>query len=181
MPAKKTERTTVKRPAQHRADEARRAYEYLGRIEIIEGVLAGSPFVAVTALQNLARQQLSSGNARNAASLLEAAEHLCFAALAPESLEDALISRDLKQSIATEFEALIRRAEERWRDEDEPANRESIATLYSETLAEARRAFARGGFRPALELARGAEALSQVGEGLPASIPQPGLTGRLAS
>jgi hypothetical protein len=180
VPAKKTERTTVKGPARPPADEARRAYEYLGRIEIIEGALAGSPFVAVTALENLAQQQLSCGNARNAARLLEAAEHLCFASLAPDSVYDALISRDLKESMATEFHALIRRAEERWRDE-EPGNREAIATLYSETVAEARRAFARGGFRPALELARGAEALSQVGEGLPASIPQPGLAGRLAS
>jgi hypothetical protein len=181
MPAKKTERTPVKRPAQRRADEARRAYEYLGRVEIIEGALVGSPFVAVTALENLAQQQLSCGNARNAANLLEAAEHLCFAALAPNSVDDALISRDLKQSIATEFNALIRSAEERWRDRDELANRDAITRLYSETVAEAQRAFSRGGFRPALELARGADALSQVGEGLPASIPQPGLTGRLAS
>ena len=181
MRAKKAERSTAKRPAQNRPDEFRRAYEYLGRIEIIEGALAGAPFVDVTALANLAQQQLSSNNARNAARLLEAAEHLCFAALAPASANDALISRDVKKSIATEFEAVTHRADEQWRDENGPANRELIARLYGETLAEARRTYARGLFRPALELARAAEALSEVGEGLPASIPQLGLSGRLAS
>ena len=166
---------------QHPGDDLRSAYEHLGRVEIIEGALAGSPFVDVAALANLAQQQLGSGHARNAAHLLRSAEHLCFASLAPAQVTDALVGADLKSSISAEFEALMQRAEQRWTDDAEEISREVIARLFADIVAQARRAFARGAFRPALELARAAESLSDVGEGLPAAIPEPGLIGRLAS
>lgn len=180
MPTIKSERGAAKRQASQPAEEARRAYEHLGRIDILEGALAGSPFVQVTTLVNLAQQQLGAGNSRNAAGLLQAAEHLCFAALSPPTSGDALAA-DLERSIGEEFKAIVQRAEANWNDEYAPADREAVANMYSDVLAAAQRAFARSALRPALELARAAEALSKTGEGLPASVPNPGLTGRLAS
>lgn len=164
----------------HPASELRCAYESLGRIEILEGALAGSPFVDVTALANLAQQQLGAGYTRNATDLLQSAEHLCFAALAPAHVTDSLVNPDLRRAITLEFETLMRQAEERWH-EDERTDRRVIEDLFARTLDQARRAFTRGGFRPALEFARAADALSCVREGLPATLPNRGLTGRLAS
>jgi len=164
----------------HPANEQRRAYESLGRIEILEGALAGSPFVDVAALANLAQQQLGADNPRNAADLLRCAEHLCFAALAPAHVTDSLMNPELKRAITVEFETLMRRAEEQWQEE-EPANRHVIEDLYARALDQARRAFTRGAFRPALEFARAGEALSCIREGLPATLPDRGLTGRIAS
>jgi hypothetical protein len=94
---------------------------------------------------------------------------------------DSLVAPDLKGAITTEFETLMRSAEEHWEDEDHPVNRGVILDFFTRALEQARRAFTRGAFRPALEFARAAEALSRVGEGLPATIPERGLMGRLAS
>ncbi|HKO18867.1 MAG TPA: hypothetical protein VJU82_08270 [Acidobacteriaceae bacterium] len=182
MPAKRTN-TVANHAAKrlvHPGDEQRRAYEHLGRIEILEGALAGSPFVDVAALANLAQQQLGAGHSRNAADLLRSAEYLCFAALAPGHVTDSLMNPELKRAITVEFETLMRQTEEQWQ-EDEPANRHVIDDLFTRALDQARRAFARGAFRPALEFARAAEALSCIREGLPATLPDRGLTGRLAS
>ena len=182
MPTKRAA-DTASNPAKrivHSANELRRAYEYLGRIEILEGALAGSPFVDVTCLGNLAQQQLGVGHPRNAADLLRSAEHLCFAALAPAHVTDSLVNPELKHAITVEFEATMRRAEEQWH-EDERSNRHVIEDLFARALDQARQAFTRGAFRSALELARAADALSCIREGLPATLPNRGLTGRLAS
>lgn len=171
----------AKKLAHHPAHDLRSAYEYLGRIEILEGALAGSPFVDVAALANLAQQQLGSGQSRNAADLLRAAEHMCFGALAPSHVTDSLVGAELKRAITGEFEGLMRRAEEHWEDDEEPTNRAAIADLYARALTQARRAFTRGAFRPALEFARAAEALSCIRGELPATLPDRGDMGRMAS
>jgi len=75
----------------------------------------------------------------------------------------------------------MRRAEEQWEADEGPVKRQVIEELFARALDQARNAFDRGAYRPALEFARAAEALSQVGEGLPASLPDLGLLGRLAS
>ena len=180
MPGKKAGKNPVNKVV-HPADDLRLAYEHLGRIEILEGALAGSPFVDVTALANLAQQQLGAGRQRNASDLLQAAEHLCFAALAPAHVTDSLVNPELKQAIKLEFERLMRDAELEWRKEEEVTERRVIEDLFSRALDHARRAFTRGAFRPALEFARAAEALSHIHEGLPATLPDRGLMGRLAS
>ena len=51
---------TAKKLVHHPVNDLRRAYEHLGRIEILEGALAGSPFVDVAALAGLAQQQLEA-------------------------------------------------------------------------------------------------------------------------
>lgn len=183
MPTRRAADNAASNPAKtqvYPANELRHAYECLGRIEILEGALAGSPFVDVTALANLAQQQLGAGYPGNAADLLRSAEHLCFAALAPAHVNDSLVNPELKRAITVEFETTTRRAEEQWH-EDERANRHVIEDLFARALDKARHAFTRGAFRPALEFARAADALSCVREGLPATLPNRGLTGRLAS
>ena len=183
MSAKKAANKAAKTPANKQGpptNELRRVYEHLGRIEILEGALAGSPFVDVASLANLAQQQLASDHPRNAADLLRAAEHLCFAALAPAHVTDSLMNPELKQAVTLEFENLMKEAEVQWQGE-EPSARRVIEDLFIRALDQARRAFTRGAFRPALELARAAEALSHVREGLPATMPDRGLMGRLAS
>jgi len=169
---------------QRPSEDARRAYEHFGRIEILEGGLAGSPFVDVSTLANLAQQQLDTGHPQNAANLLRAAEHLSFAALAPKETSDLSnrIPPELKAAVASELERLTRTAEDRWEDSEKSANRTVIKSIFAEALDRARHAFTRGAYRPALQLARAAEALSQVAHGLPATLPgDRELTRRLAS
>jgi hypothetical protein len=174
MPAKKAAKKSAQKNLVHHdaAQELRRAYEYLGRIEILEGALAGSPFVDVTALANLAQQQLASGHTGNAADLLRAAEHISFAALAPREADASFsVSAELNVAITAELEQLSRRAEDHWSQTRDTSDRQVIADLYARTLDYSRLAFTRGAYRPALELARAAEALAHITEGLPATLP----------
>jgi hypothetical protein len=167
-----------------KSGDVRRAYEHFGRIEILEGGLAGSSFVDVSTLANLAQQQLDSGHPENAANLLRAAEHLSFAALAPKNSSDLSnrIPPELKAAVANELERLTHTAEDRWADTEQAANRVVIKNIFTEALDRARQAFTRGAYRPALQLARAAEALSQIAGGLPATLPgDRELTRRLAS
>lgn len=176
--------TATKSGQEHLSDGARRAYEHFGRIEILEGGLAGSPFVEVSTLANLAQQQLDTGQPENAANLLRAAEHLSFAALAPKESSDLSnrIPPELKAAVAQELERLTRTAEDRWTDSEKAANRGVIRNIFSDALDRAQQAFTRGAYRPALQLARAAEALSQIASGLPATLPgDRELTRRLAS
>jgi hypothetical protein len=132
-------------------------------------------------LANLAQQQLSTGNARNAAYLLRAAEHLCFAALAPKSAV-ASVSNELKSAIDLELKRLNNRANEQWVQAEDAAGRRVITDLYSRSIEEAQRAYRRNAYRPALEFARAAESLSHITDGLPATLPgEKEMMGRLAS
>jgi hypothetical protein len=148
------------------SNDLRRAYEHLGRVDILEGALAGTHFVQVSALAALAQQQLTAGHTRDAANLLRAAEHICFAALAPEDRPGAvaMVSPELKAAVAAELNHLARRAEDHWTESesDEDEAHETIAAIYSAALNQALTNFARGAYRPALELARAAEALAHV-------------------
>ena len=77
---------------------------------------------------------------------------------------------------------LTTNAERLWSEAPHPDNRGVIETIYASALEQARRAFSSGAYRPALQLARAAEALAQVTHGLPETQPgDPKLTRRLAS
>jgi hypothetical protein len=188
MPEKKAAKKVAKRmaraPHQLPSQDLRRAYEHLGRVDILEGALAGVHFVQVSALATLAQQQLEAGHARDAADLLCAAEHICFAALAPEDRPGAvpLVSADLKAAIVTELQQLMRRAEDGWNDSEseEDQAHETIAAIFAAALDQAVLAFGRGAYRPALELARAAEALSHIESGFMARLSERDQT-RLAS
>ncbi len=185
MPEKRTAKKAAKKGAPGRVHSSvadlQRAYQHLGRIEILEGALAGAEFVHVSTLNQLAQQQLIDGYTRNAADLLHASEHICFASLAPNRATVTLVSLELKRTIAGEFEQLMRRSEEQWAKEDTPGQRAILQEIFTRALIQARGAFERADYRRALEFARAAEALSNIGKGLPSSMPDSGLLGRLAS
>jgi hypothetical protein len=169
MPAKKAAKKAAKKMAKkfahHRpAHDLRRAYEHLGRVDILEGALAGTHFRYVSALADLAQQQLASGHPRTGADLLRAAEHICFAALAPEDRPGtvSLVSAELKAAIADELNHLTRRAEEHWSYAEDEQPHPVIVTIYTAALDQAQLAFASGAYRPALELARAAEVLAHL-------------------
>ncbi|HEX9198130.1 MAG TPA: hypothetical protein VF865_01115 [Acidobacteriaceae bacterium] len=171
MPEKKSENKAAKTSAHHHvADDLRRVYEHLGRIDILEGALAGVPFRQVSSLAALAEQQLVSGNPRDAADLLRIAEHICFAALAPEhSLANPPVSAELRAAIIDEMAKLAERAEDYWSEVDAP--NETIASIYAATLEQSRKSFTSGVYRPALELARAVEALAEIAKRIPAELP----------
>jgi hypothetical protein len=189
MPAKKAAKKAAKKMAKrfahhrHPAHDLRRAYEHLGRVDILEGALAGTHFRYVSALAELAEQQLASGHPRNAADLLRAAEHICFAALAPEDRPGpvSLVSAELKAAIADELKNLTRRAEEHWPDAEDEQPHPVIDTIYRAALDQARLAFSSGAYRPALELARAAEALAHLSDRITARLTGGEAAQRLAS
>jgi hypothetical protein len=148
-------------------------FEQFGRIDSLEGGLSGLPFVNVSLLADLAQQQLDSGHPGNASALLRAAEHLCFAALAPKNSAQltANIPRKLKAAVTAEMNRLTNSAQQLWAATANTVNRAVIEALYAAALADARLAFECGAYRPALQLARAAEALARVAEGLPATLP----------
>jgi hypothetical protein len=147
-----------------------RTYEQFGRIAILEGGLAGLPFVDVNVLANLAQQQLDSGYTENAANLLRAAEHLSFAALAPTHFTPH-IPAELKAAAAGELDRLTALAQQRWSESEDAVNREIIESIFESAILEARVAFDRCAYRRSLQLARAAEALSHVTDGLPTTLP----------
>jgi hypothetical protein len=190
MPAKKAAKKAAKKMAKKAthhlpSHNLRRAYEHLGRIDILEGALAGAHFVQVSALATLAQQQLEAGRARDGADLLRAAEHICFAALAPEPGPGAveLVSADLRAAITAELHHLTRRAEDLWNDaeSDDDQAHETIAAIYTAALDQAAAAYARGAYRPALELARAAEALAHIDVGFTARLLDTEQSRRIAS
>jgi hypothetical protein len=179
QPAKKAAKKSAKKAAKkaahhHPSHDLRRAYEHLGRIETLE-----SAPNSVSTLAALAQQELASGHGKSSADLLRAAEHLSFAALAPEGA-DTRVSPDLKAAIAAEYDHLLRRAADHW---SEPAPRHpAVASLYPATLKQAQTAFKSAAYRQALELARAAEALAHITRQGPAKLPAPQrATQRLAS
>jgi hypothetical protein len=181
MTTKRAPRKATKKPApkspNHRAGlHLLRAYEHLGRIEIIEAALTGKPFCDVSTLSALAQQEFTAGRTRHSADLLRAAVHLNFAALAPSRAAADVISPELKASISAEFDHLLRRAEDHWsesqptpqpkgrqsRDNQTVTAHRSIAQIYAGSLQQARRAFAAESYCQALELARAADALTRI-------------------
>jgi hypothetical protein len=159
--AKKSVKKAAKKSAKHHAGhDLRRAYEHLGRLEVLQGGLPGAVITDINALIEIARTCMQAGDTRSAANLLRASEHLAFAALATASKETQ-IGDDLQQAIDREYEHLIERAAEHWDEqaEEPPAN---FAAIYEKTYAAAEAAYNKGTLRRALELARAMEALSHV-------------------
>jgi hypothetical protein len=196
MASKRAPRKATKKPApkspSHRAGlHLLRAYEHLGRIEIIEGALTGKPFCDVSTLSALAQQEFTAGRTRHSADLLRAAEHLNFAALAPRRAAADVVSPELKASISAEFDHLLRRAADHWSESQptpRPKGRQTrgnqtvtarqsvaqihIAQIYAGSLQQAHRAFAAESYCQALELARAADALTRINLDT-ANVPDP--------
>ena len=142
----------------HRAKDLRRAFEHLGRVEILRRILNDSS-AALASLIHLAQTEVDNGSSKNAADLLRAAEHLAFAFLLNHSTNNTQMAGGLDAAVREEFDRIEEKAEERWSPEE--ANPE-IARLYGEMRQKAKIARKEGAYRQALELIRGAEALAHV-------------------
>lgn len=164
MPAKKAAKTAAHRadPKNPESKDLRRAYEHLGRIEILQRIIDADSSKHVHTLVALAEKALAKGHRKDGADLLRAAEHLSFAALAGADGKPGTISDELKAIVADEVEHLTRKANEHWDASAEGERGSSLMAVFHNSLAAAVTALHAGAYRPALELARGAEALAHV-------------------
>lgn len=146
----------------HQANDLRRAFEHMGRLEVLRGSLKTSAADTVGVLVRLAQKEIEGGHGKDAADLLRASEHLSFAVLAGDSSAIGRISAELKRSITEHFDELMRRAEEHWEDKEQHSS--TLAGLYEGSGKSAFKAFKAGAYHQALEFARAAEALAHVRE-----------------
>jgi hypothetical protein len=167
--AKKAAKKTPGHPhdKHHQADDLRRAYEHMGRLEALRGSLGSSTVESIAALTRLAQRAIDAEQNRDAAELLRASEHLSFAALAsgPGSGRGGRISTELQQSIAEQFEDLTRRADQHWSGGGKSAS--ILVQLYKSARENASQAFDTGAYHQALEFARAAAALAHVSPDAP--------------
>ena len=163
MPPKKAVKKSARHhdDKHHHAKDLRRAYEHLGRVEILRHILSGQGEDVAT-LVDLAQRELGNDGSKDVADLLRAAEHLGFAAILSGLPGKTEVSGGLMAAIGEEFDRLEAKAREHW--ESEPPN-PAIVKIYEETLRKAVVARGQGSHREALELVRGAEALAHVKNG----------------
>lgn len=164
MPANKAAKKAAAKhadPKHHEAKDLRRAYEHLGRVEILQHSLGATSAKEIHTLVTLAEKELGKGHRKDAADLLRAAEHFSFAALAAEATSGN-VSDELKGIVAEEVDHLTERANEHWGESDREEHHASIAPLFHTSLEAAEKALEVGSYRQALELARGSEALAHV-------------------
>ncbi len=142
----------------HAEKDLRRVYEHLGRVDALQLALK-NPAADVTALVHLAGAAVSSGQARDAAELLRAAEHLSFALAAKERNHSSRASDEVQDAIRREFRHCRSRAEKHWETAEHP---ERIEEIYTVLVASADKALKQGALHPAMEFVRAAEALAHV-------------------
>lgn len=164
--AKKVAKKVAKKAAKHadlkhkEAKDLRRAYEHLGRVESLQRTGLATAQADAATLVALAQQQLKDGDAKNAADLLRAAEHLSFAALAAEHAKQTKVSGVVQDALEQEYHHLTDKAAEHW---GHAAKRHrAVAALYKSSLQSSKRALERGAYREAMEFVRAAEALAHV-------------------
>jgi hypothetical protein len=138
----------------------RKAYEHMGRLTALRGSLAAPVVAQIAVLTKVAETQLDSSEAKGAAHVLRAGEHLAFGSLAAAT-KGAPLSDHLESVVRDEYEHLMERAEDRWA-EREDRREDEIAEVFASMTAAASAAFDKGAYRRALEYARGAEALAHV-------------------
>jgi hypothetical protein len=142
----------------HHTKDLRRAYENLGRVEVLQQMPNGSSSEVLT-LVNAGHEAVLHGTSKNAADLLRAAEHLAFAGILDRDTNNTHISESLISAIQREFERLEEKAEDHF---DLHGDSGPIASVYRNSLKKAIAARDAGAYRQALELMRAAEALAHV-------------------
>ncbi len=160
--AKKAAKKSAKQadPKSNVQKDLLRAFEHLGRVESLQSSVEAGYQADVSTLVLLAQQELGAGDAKNAANLLRAAEHLSFATPAAGHVKQSKISNALYGALEEEYERLSHKAAEHWDSSDE--RHTAVTALYKTSLKGAKRAFDTGNYRQAMELVRAAEALTHV-------------------
>ena len=169
-PPKKAVKKAVKKSAKkaaghhhdkhHQAKDLRRAYEHMGRLQVLESALTSSAADAVGVLARLAQHAVEGGNHKGAADLLRASEHLSFAALADKRPDTVRLAAELESSIEEQYVDLSRRADDHWEDNGQQSV--LVTAIYERARNSAAKAFKNGAYHRALEFARAAEALAHV-------------------
>jgi hypothetical protein len=162
MPPKKAAKKIAmksanKHDAHKAARDARRAFEHLGRVQSIVSV-AVPELDAIHALTSLADTAVRAQRYKESADLLRAAEHLSFASMVVT--DGSRLSESLVEAIREEFDHLLERAGGHGDATESPAE---VRKIYGRMTKNAADAMRRKAYRTALELARGAEALTHVG------------------
>lgn len=138
--------------------DRRRAHEHLGRVEALHTIVEKPAAKEIETLKELARQEIETGNAKGAADLLRAAEHLAFGSLHAPKAEEA--DPKLAEELTKEFQGKLEKADEHWSKEEEHLG--GLEEIFLHAKDRAQKAFDAGAYRQALELARAAEALGHV-------------------
>ena len=144
--------------------DTRRAYEHLGRVQVLVERLGPEQSDAVQVLVKHAEVALRDGDSKSGADLLRAAEHLGFGTLAMQQPADETSSEMLLTAVREEFDHLREKAQEAGEAVEAPR---AVAALYKRMAKGAAAAMRSRQFRAALEMARGAEALTQVAAATP--------------
>ena len=156
--------------------DLRRSYEHLGRVQVLNRSLDADAASPVHLLVNHAEVALQVGDARQAADLLRAAEHLGFGALASAAEPESSLSPDLLAAVQDEYEHLREKAADHGEAQEAP---KPVRAIYRHMVKGAAAAFKTKRFRAALELARGAEALTHIESDELSQLPAGGASGRL--
>ncbi len=157
--AKKVAKKAAKKTPKGPGHDARRAYEHLHRLRILHTQLNGEALAQLNTLTSFAQAAFAQDEAKSAADLLRAGEHLAFGSLARETSSDD-VSPTVGAQIREEYEHLLERAAEHW-DEHERAPSRELKSIHKAMLSEAKRAWKNKAFHRGLEFARGAGALAK--------------------
>ncbi len=157
--AKKVAKKAAKKTPKGPGHDARRAYEHLQRLRIIGSQLSEEALAQLNTLSQFAQAAFAQEDAKSAAELLRAGEHVAFGSLAAQTSGDD-VSSFLRTQIKEEYEHLLERASEQWQ-EHEPAPSREITAIFKSMISEAKIAWRNKAFHRALEFARGAGALAK--------------------
>ena len=162
--------------AGHAERDLRRAYEHMGRLEALGPLLSKDSSNEIEALLRFAQGSLTANDAKSAAELLRAGEHLAFGSLAAMTRDETAEGR-VRTAAREECEHLLERAAEHWAEQSEN-QAWPLDEVYQQARTRAEQALKGGALRRALEYARAAEALGHV-EGAPTALPAGAKVGKL--
>jgi hypothetical protein len=145
-----------KKAAKKAGGHARKAFEHLGRVQCL-AALPSAERECLPTLLSAADAAFQSHHYSKSAHLLRAAEHLLFAAVVDTNPQQ--LSRLLVKELQEEFDQLLERAAQHGHAEGSP---QAIQRIYTRMREDAVNAMRRHDYRKALELGRGAEALTHV-------------------
>jgi hypothetical protein len=164
-PKKHAKKNDKKKPKQHsRGKEARRAFEHLSRVEVLSRQLETED-EDLQPLLSWAQEAYRAGDYKTAAELLRAAEHLSFAALAGDQVVE--LPEAFLVEVHRELDRLQEQMEERTVKNAADRCTEKLRVRVWRGVAAAIR---KEQWHRALELARGAEALTHGGPAQPKAL-----------
>jgi hypothetical protein len=146
--------------------DLRRAYEHLGRVHKLMPLVSEADHSAIVELVQFSRDLVHHGSAKQAADLLRATEHLAFGCVRL-SPDESSLAPEVIATIKEEFQSLMTRAEEFWEGE---TRADVVRSMYKRMRKEAALCLKQKQFREALELARGAEAITHVDASAPSQL-----------